>query len=252
MKSRTSIIHFRSVVVIGLKRTKENSSLYSTLELLASFEHSSASETNRSRAISLTLLDSRGQRIPLKTSKEPAIEMIIPRDSSFDIPSMFLYNVTDLNLTDLRVFNYHQIQLKEMSSIHIEFHPLKINLSYLFVHHFDPSLRHIDGWKIFSPNNTSEEDHLYRYFLDNEQTDNHQSLIFGVRELNSTELARFSSIEDLLSLTEPVVFTSNYELRLYTSSCLYFDEENQQWKSDGMRVGPETNLFQTQCFSTHI
>ena len=173
--------------------------------------------------------------------------MIIPRDRSFSIPPMFLYNVTDL----LRVFQYHQIQLREMSSIHIEFHPLNNNLSYLFVHYLDSSLEQIDGWTIFSPNNTSE-DHLYRYFLDNEQTANHQSLIFGIRELNSTEITRFSSSEVLPLFTEPVVFTSDYKLRLYTSSCLYFDEDNQQWKSDGMRVGPETDLFQTQCFSTHL
>ena len=181
-------------------------------------------------------------------SKEQPIEIIIPRDPSFDIPPLFLHNVSDL----LRLFQYHQIQLKELSSIHIEFHPLNINLSYLFVYRFDSFRRQqIDGWTIFSPNSTSE-DHLYRYFLDNEQTANHSSLIFGLRELNSTEITRFSSIEDLLTLTEPVVFTSNYELRLYTSSCLYFDEDNQRWKSDGMRVGPESNLFQTQCFSTRI
>ena len=120
-----------------------------------------------------------------------------------------------------------------------------------FVYHFDPSLQQIDGWTIFSPNNNSE-DHLYRYFLDNEQTANHQSLIFSLRELNSTETTRFSSNRALPTFTEPIVFTANYELRLYTSSCLYFDEDNQQWKSDGLRVGPETNHFQTQCFFTHI
>ena len=173
--------------------------------------------------------------------------MIIPHDRSFPIPLMFLYNVIDLQL-----FKYHQIQLKEVFSIHIEFHPLKINLSYLFVHHFDPSLRQIDGWKILSPNKTSNDD-LDRYFLNNEQTDNHQSLIFGIRQLNSTEISRFSSIGDLLTtLTEPAAFTSDYELRLYTLSSLYFDKDNQQWKSDGMRAGPKTNLLQTQCFSTHM
>ena len=144
---------------------------------------------------------SKGQRVSLTTSEEQPIEIRIPRDPSFGSPSMFLHNVTNL-----RSFNYHQTQLKEMSSIHIEFHPLNINLSYLFVYHFDSFRRQqIDGWTIFSPNNTSE-DHLYRYFLDNEQTAHHQSLIFGFRELNSTEIARFSSIEDLLTLTEPGVF----------------------------------------------
>jgi hypothetical protein len=196
----------------------------------------------------LTLLDSRGERIRLTTRKDHPLEIIIPRDPLFDTPPMFPYNVTHL----CRVFQYHQIQLKEMSSIHIEFHPLNINLSYLFVHHFDSSLEHIDGWKIFSPQNNSEGDHFYRYFLDNEQTANHPSLIFGLRELNSTEITQFSSIDDLPTFTEPVVFTSDYELLVYTSSCIYFDEENQKWKSDGMKVAPETNLFQTQCFSTHV
>ena len=198
--------------------------------------------------------------------------MIIPRDPSVVIPGMFLQNVTrgDTNDTsdDCRFFKYHQVQLKEMSSIHLEVHPLNINLSYLFVYHFDPSLQHTDGWTIFSTESNSKDlllllpsfwsvvdhtdDHTYRYFLDNEQTANHQSLIFGLRELNSTEVNTFSSSRDLPTFTEPVFFTSNYELRLYTSSCLYFDEDQQQWKFDGMKVGPKTNHFQTQCFSTHI
>ncbi|CAF1542206.1 unnamed protein product, partial [Rotaria sordida] len=32
---------------------------------------------------------------------------------------------------------------------------------------------------------------LYKYFINNEQTSGHQSLIFGLRELNSTEIFQF-------------------------------------------------------------
>ena len=46
-------------------------------------------------------------------------------------------------------------------------------------------------------------------------------------------------------------FTANYELRLYTSGCYYLDKNNQ-WKSNGMRVGLLTNHYQTQCYSTHL
>ena len=86
---------------------------------------------------------------------------------------------------------------------------------------------------------------LFTYFLDNEQTSNHRSLIFGLRQLNASS-SQFPLIN------ERVIFTDNYELRLYTSSCLYFDEKTEQWKSDGMKVGYETNHFQTQCLSTRI
>ncbi|CAF4385862.1 unnamed protein product, partial [Adineta steineri] len=99
-------------------------------------------------------------------------------------------------------------------------------------------------------------DDIYRYFIDNQQTPGHQSLIFGIRELNSTEINNYclnnSSINTSLPINdEPFNFMSNYELRIYTSGCYYLDENNQ-WKSDGLTVGPLTNLHETECLSTHL
>ncbi|CAF4380400.1 unnamed protein product, partial [Adineta steineri] len=81
-------------------------------------------------------------------------------------------------------------------------------------------------------------------------------LIFGIRELNSTEINNYclnnSSINTSLPITnEPFNFTSNYELRIYTSGCYYLDDNNN-WKSDGLTVGPLTNLYETECLSTHL
>ena len=79
-------------------------------------------------------------------------------------------------------------------------------------------------------------------------------MIFGLRELNSTEMINFCGN---ISPTNPPItdqrfnFTSNYQLRIYTSGCYYLDQNNQ-WKSDGLVVGPLTNFDQTQCFSTHL
>ncbi|CAF1416666.1 unnamed protein product [Rotaria sordida] len=96
---------------------------------------------------------------------------------------------------------------------------------------------------------------LYKYFINNEQTSGHQSLIFGLRELNSTEIFQFclenSSIINPPITNQPFYFTSNYELRIYTSACYYLDKNNQ-WKSDGLIVGPLTNHYQIQCFSNHL
>ena len=46
-------------------------------------------------------------------------------------------------------------------------------------------------------------------------------------------------------------FTSNYELRLYTSACCYFTPD-RKYKSDGLTVGPLANHDQTECFTNHL
>jgi len=97
-------------------------------------------------------------------------------------------------------------------------------------------------------------DSLYRYFIDNEKTSGHRSVVFGLRELNSIEVINYCSN---ISINHPPItdqrfnFTSNYELRIYTSGCYYLDQNNT-WKSDGLIVGSLTNYEQTQCFSTHL
>ena len=125
-----------------------------------------------------------------------------------------------------------------------------------------------------STNGNADGDGIYRHFLDNEQTSSHRSVIFGLREMNSTEtdqccpgnrsfFARQPPITD-----RPFHFTSNYYLRTYRSSCLYLDEKNH-WQTDGLRVsfdemrernglhrclqvGPLTNENRTHCYSTHL
>ena len=89
---------------------------------------------------------------------------------------------------------------------------------------------------------------IYKYFIDNEQTLTHRSIVFGLRELNISDNC---SIDHLPMTNERFNFTSNYELRVYTSGCYYLDRDNH-WQSDGLKVGPLTNHSQTQCFSTHL
>ena len=82
---------------------------------------------------------------------------------------------------------------------------------------------------------------MYRYFLDNQKTQDRRSVIFGLRELNSTETTHFCFNQSANASLPPIAdtpchFTSNYELRVYTSGCYYFDERVSQWKSDGVLV----------------
>ncbi len=79
---------------------------------------------------------------------------------------------------------------------------------------------------------------IYTYFIDNQRTSGHQSVIFGLRELNSTEMLNIclnSSINNPPITNERVNFTSNYELRIYTSGC-YYRDQNNNWQSDGLIV----------------
>ena len=83
------------------------------------------------------------------------------------------------------------------------------------------------------------KDGIYVHFLDNEQTLNHYSITYGIRQLNITETNKFcsnqSARENLLKINEPFHFTSNYELRIYQSGCFYLDSNNH-WQSDGLIV----------------
>ena len=97
-------------------------------------------------------------------------------------------------------------------------------------------------------------DSIYKYYVDNRKTFNHRSVIYGLRELNSTQMINYCfnrSISNPPITDQRSNLTSNYELRIYTSGCYYLDENNQ-WKSDGLVVGPLTSFDQTHCLSSHL
>jgi hypothetical protein len=230
---------------------------------LASFGNSKIqSNTNLSTSISLSILDQNGNEISIETNHSHPIELFIPRDPTFIISPMILQNVTSMNsIPHNQFFHLHYINITTILSIsvHIEIRPLDTNLAYLFIYKFDnipqlnSSINQIDGWTLFCPFNLTNES-IYTYFINNQQTVGHQSIVFGLRELNSTELKDFcsnSSIKNVPITNQRYHFTSNYELRIYTSGCYYLDSNNQ-WQSDGLIVGPLTNHFETQCFSTHL
>ena len=228
--------------------SRENStvSIRSMIEPLSVYGNGqSTANTNVSTSVLLSLVDLNGNQVSI----EKPIEIFIPRDANLQIPPMKLQNVTNSSLHE-QLFNLHYVNITSTLgiSVHLEFSPLNRSLSYLLIYKFDQiprlnsSIHEIDGWLIIRPANLSN-DGIYTFFLDNLRTQNHKSLVFGFRELNSTE----SSINS----NERFNFTENYLLRIYTSGCYYLDANNQ-WQSDGLRVGPKTDHYQTHCFSTHL
>jgi hypothetical protein len=178
---------------------------------------------------------------------------------------MSLQNVSGINGTPHnQIFNFYYINITNnlSVSVHFEMQSLNISLGYLLIYRFDQSpilntsMNQIDGWTLFCPPSNQTNGSIYRYFLNNQQTSDHQSLIIGLRELNSTEMSNSclnsSSLNNSLPIrNERFNFTSNYKLRIYTSGC-YYQDENNNWQSDGLIVGELTNYNQVQCFSTHL
>ena len=231
------------------------------MQPLASFGNASKSSTNTnlSTSLSLSILDENENELHLQTNLSNPIEILIPRDPNFVLLPMVLQNITSVPHNQLFNFHYVNITTTQTISVHLQIHPLNISLAYLFIYKFDQipqlnsSINQIDGWTLLCPANLSN-DSIYRYFLDNHHTEGHRSLVFGLRELNSTELTDFCSNQSIQNppiINERFNFTSNYELRIFSSGCYYLDS-NQQWKSDGLTVGPLTNEEITQCFSTHL
>jgi hypothetical protein len=222
----------------------------------------SQSNTNLSRSVTFSILNSSGNEIPFQTNLSDPIELIISRDPNLVLPSMSLQNVT--LTTDHLLFNLHYVNLSQSNnnlafSLHFEMHPLSTTLAYLLIYKFDSSpqlnssINQIDGWTLFCPLNLTNES-IYTYMMNNQITLGHQSVIFGLRELNASEIDDFCSNQSINNppiSDQPLNFSSNYELRTYTSGCYSLDS-NKQWQSNGLIVGPLTNHFQTQCFSTHV
>jgi hypothetical protein len=147
-----------------------------------------------------------------------------------------LQNVTNKYI----LFNYHLIYLKENFSIHFQIHSLNKNVFYLLIYKFDSltpqltsSINNIDGWSLLCyPNN----DEIFTFFINNNQTLNHYSIIFGIRELTRKEIEIFCGKKEILNppiIDKPLNFSSNYEIWTYLSTCFYLGENNH-WHSDGL------------------
>jgi hypothetical protein len=228
---------------------------------LASFGNSqSQPNINLSTSISLSILDQYGNELPVQTNLSHPIEIHIPRDPNLILSPMILQNITSIPHNQLFNLQYVNITSIQPISVHFEIGPLNTSVAYLFIYKFDQtprlnsSINDIDGWTLFCPASLTNES-IYTYFIDNQHTQGHQSVIFGLRELNFTEMNDFCVSNNLI-INPPITnerfnFTSNYQLRIYTSGCYYLDSNNQ-WQSDGLVVGPLTNHEITQCFSTHL
>jgi hypothetical protein len=212
--------------------------------LASADQSSSSSNTNLSTSLSLSILDQTGKEMALTTSAEDRFEFIIPRDPTLVVPAMARQNATSLSaIPHSQLFNLHYINIHQSSaltiSLHLEMRPVTVNVSYLLIYRFDGSpqlnrsVAQIDGWSLLCASS------VYSHFIDNHRTAGHQSVVYGLRELSSKEV-NAACVSSSMVGSPPITdqafnFTSDYELRVYSSGCYYLDAQNR-WQSDGLTV----------------
>ena len=202
---------------------------------------------NLSNLLSISFFDEENNQLSVHTTLQKPIEFFISRDINYVIPSMFMQNVTSLSVNSSinnRQFNLHFNNITQTNpnmsiSVHLEMHPLDNTLAYMLIYKFDSipqlnsSINQIDGWSILCP----KSDDLSTYFIDNNKTSGHQLIIYGIRELNTTEFQLYcrNKSNQILITDRSFNFSSNYELRIYTSGCYYLDSD-YNWQSNGLLV----------------
>lgn len=75
----------------------------------------------------------------------------------------------------------------------------------------------------------------------------------GLRQLQPAEYDTYiasSDITDKLWKGGENTFTGNYSIKIYTSSCVYYDEQKEDWMTDGCRVS--NMMTQQEILDTFI
>ena len=251
------------------------------LEPLAPFGHLQA-RTNASRSLSFSFVNKQGSEV-INQSDLTSMEFFIPRDPYQISSPMILQDVIDSHRTfDWKSIPIREYQPNENLSVSIHFHIAPVNrtdLGYLFLYHFDQdrqmiSLDQAKNWTLFCPSSKVTFHHqedvslsivdlndekFYVYFINNEETFSHQSLVFGFRQLTTEEREESCRTNDSVipaMKNKQATFTSNYRLRIFTSACFYLDEKNQ-WRSDGLVVRllfslPSLSLSLHRTFDHHL
>lgn len=145
-----------------------------------------------------------------------------------------------------------------------------LSIRRLAICSFIASINQTNGWRSLCPSSEWNEssavsqlihllselnqENVSTVFLDNNQRANHHSLIFGVREMNRTEMQDFC----LFNRTEgseppitdqPLHFTFNYRLGTSTACCYYL-HSSYSWQTDGLIVSSMSRVQScTRSFS---
>ena len=80
----------------------------------------------------------------------------------------------------------------------------------------------------------------------------------GLRELNKEEYYTLCFDKSYFNKTvqslanQPLNFTSDFGLRIFTSGCYYYDLNSNKWTSNGVEILPDSSISLAHCISYHL
>ncbi|XP_033630305.1 uncharacterized protein LOC117292387 [Asterias rubens] len=236
---------------------------------LNSFNYMSSSErvSKSSNVMSLKYFKDDGGEIPIDNSRQE-FELYIPRPDS-ETPQCTNYE-QNFNTTSQTGMSLHTIQVPyDQTTVTLEVIPDFFNTTQyaLLVRYKHPPKWNETDHKWIVPYNISlgTSPDAYSIHLNQSYIGNNTGTYYlGVIEIpqepqRDNPLVLFDDnltpeelMHDILKLRRVANFSSNYTLCVYVSGCVYFNNDTQEWTTDGVRIGPKSTKDMTQCFSTHL
>jgi len=241
----------------------------SSLGNMAVSGHNGNNETKigLSKLLSLAFFDEKGRELPVSESKKP-IEFWITREKS--VSDMFKYqyvNVTNMSLSESSYLLSSAFSIETANvSVHIQLKPVQSNqTSYLVLLKFgstpviNSSTVYYDHFKILCSNSADfvvlPDDFYYMFFLNSSTVRGYKGFVgYSIRELTTNETDTYCVKGQMPTSppTEATNFTVDYQVRVFTSGCYYYDLASGKWISHGLEVYADTTISKTHCGSQHL
>ena len=80
----------------------------------------------------------------------------------------------------------------------------------------------------------------------------------GLREVKLSDAEEYCFNKTLFNNTfskysqEPFNFTTDLEIRFFSSGCYYLDKETLAWSNEGVEILADTNITHAHCVSYHL
>lgn len=100
-------------------------------------------------------------------------------------------------------------------------------------------------YKFTIPNGTFNIESSYKILISNSETKGAGMYFIGIKLIRLSNLTKIHTEVNSSAV-------SSYQIRFYSSSCKYWSEEVNQWRTDGCFVGSGTTYNMTECLCYHL
>jgi hypothetical protein len=225
------------------------SSVATSMVVSASNPFQNKKDSSSGTIVSLKLSDENGTDLVIKNTDEPFV-LNVPSSSPAQLfqSSVGLYEII-----------YHKLYLPtNSSSLHLEIYPdvpgdyyhIYAAYSLTKVIEVQPNENSYD-WTYTVPNHNAEsEQKMHNIFMPQNETKGNGTYYFGIKLIKLSNTTINQLREQNQSANSSV--RSHYSMRLYTTSCKYWDEANKIWSTDGCFVGSGTTHESSECLCYHL